>query len=359
MATNMQGTQFVSSLNNPDLVTRAIRDSNSRRVLIGVIVVLIVIGAFGLSLRYLTNFFGGPRPISTSELTHITSADGVQRYWVSVKAGKAYDTGWQEVEESNGNKTVTTSFSVITVGRSILLISQPGDVTPPTDNAATTYSGALVAIPSDVDTQVVSDIRSQAPDVASQMLPFMLDTRDFRTSGYVGLLFAALAILLALWLLFIGLTRIFAPHTHPLWTSLKRFGDPQTVADSIRDDMAMPHTQIGKVRIGSKWIVANGSDQFRATQLEDVVWLYNKVTRRRVNGIPTGKTFEAQIWDRYGKLIGFSGAEAKILAALTAIRSAAPWAIGGYSAELEQAWKKNRAEIITAVDQKRAGTTAG
>ena len=339
---------------NPDVVMRAIRASNRRRILMGVLIVALVVSGFALSLRYLNNFLVGPRQITASEISHITDADSVARYWVTFTAGKAYNTGWQEVETSRGgSETVQSSFSVLVVGRSTLLVKQPGDV-PTTANTGTkTYTGTLVSIPSDVNTKIVNDIKSQAPDVASQMLPFMLDTSDMRVSGYVGLAIAAVSTLVAIVLLIGAITRTFAPHRHPIWKALKRFGDPQAASDAIRDEMALPHTQIGKANVTTHWLVANQGDKFRATRLEDVAWLYHKVTRRR-----TGKAFEGQVWDQYGTLIDFGGKEATVLSALKAIRTAAPWAIAGYNAEIDKLWKKSRSQFLDTVRQNRLGNPA-
>ena len=343
---------------NPDVVMRVIRSANERYIVIGLIVVLLIVGGFFASLRYLQNFFSGPRIISVSELSKITDPDSVARYWVTLTAGKAYNTGWQEVDSSStGSETVNASFSVLVVGRSVLLVKQPGDVSGST-TAAKTYTGTLVAIPSDVNTNIVNDIQKQAPDVASQLLPYMLDTSDMRVSGYVGLLIAILATVFALWLLFNGITRTLAPHNHPIWKSLKRFGDPQAAANMINDEMAMPHTQIGKAHITLHWLISIQGTKLQATRLEDVAWVYHKITRRRVNGIPVGKTFEGQVWDQYGKLIEFGGTEANVVSALQAIRIAAPWAIAGYNAQINALWKKNRAQFLDAVRQNRIGKTA-
>ncbi len=344
---------------NPDVVMQAIRGSNRRRILWGVLIVALVVAGLGLSLRYLTNFFAGPRPITVSELSNIDNADKVERYWVTLTAGKAYNTGWQEVKTSRGGSdTVNASFSVLVVGRSVLLVRQPGDVPASSTTGSKAYTGTLVSVPSDLSTNIVNDIKSQAPEIASQLLPFMLDTSDMRVDGYIGLVIAALATLLALWLLSSGITRTLLPHSHPIWKALNRFGDPQAASDAIRDEMAMPYTQIGKTHVTMHWLVANQAGKFQATRLEDVVWLYHKVTRRRVNGVPAGKTFEGQIWDQYGKLIAFGGTEANVLSALQAIRASAPWAIAGYNAQIETLWKKNRTQFLDSVRQNRLGNSA-
>jgi hypothetical protein len=178
-----------------------------------------------------------------------------------------------------------------------------------------------------------------------------------RDPGYVGLIIAALAVLLALWLFTVGITRSLLPYSHPIWKSLKRFGDPQAAADAINEEMAMPHTQIGKAHVTLHWLVSINGAKLQATRLEDVAWVYHKVTRRRVNGVPVGKTFEGQVWDQYGKLIEFGGTEATVLSALQAIRVSAPWAIAGYNVQIDALWKKNRAQFLDAVRQNRLGKT--
>jgi hypothetical protein len=77
------------------------------------------------------------------------------------------------------------------------------------------------------------------------------------------------------------------------------------------------------------------------------------VTQRRVNGIPAGKSYAAQIWDRHGVCMTVVGSETLVNQALEVACQRAPWLLAGFSTELEKTWKSNRAAMIAAVDQRR------
>jgi hypothetical protein len=91
-----------------------------------------------------------------------------------------------------------------------------------------------------------------------------------------------------------------------------------------------------------------------ATRLEDLAWMYGKVTQHRTNGVPTGKTYSTLFWDRHGKLLTVNGKEQAMQDTLQAVYSHAPWAIVGYKTEIEKAWKSNRQSVLAAVEQRRS-----
>jgi hypothetical protein len=99
--------------------------------------------------------------------------------------------------------------------------------------------------------------------------------------------------------------------------------------------------------------VQASSSSLTATRIEDIVWAYKQVTQHRTNGIPTGKTYNAQFWDRHGVRITVSGKEPVVNQALEAVAQRSPWVLAGFSPELEKTWKQNRAAVIEAVEQRR------
>jgi hypothetical protein len=88
------------------------------------------------------------------------------------------------------------------------------------------------------------------------------------------------------------------------------------------------------------------------------MWLYKKVTQHRTNGIPTGKTYAALIWDRYGTCITFAGKEKVVDQALGDILGRSPGAVAGYSSDIEKMYKANRQGFVAAVEQRRQEAVA-
>src|SRR5262249_6909720 len=146
----------------------------------------------------------------------VDDANGVTNYWVTVKGNDVFDTGWQNYTESDsGTKTVNSSYAGLAVGKHYLLVQIPGQIDEKT--LPQVYTGALKDIPQDVNDQVIADIRQQAPKVAAQFLPVMLDTQDFRRDFIfpVGIFFAT-GIVIALVLIYMGVRRSISPYRHPI-----------------------------------------------------------------------------------------------------------------------------------------------
>src|SRR5262249_58833420 len=123
--------------------------------------------------------------------------------------------------------------------------------------------------------------------------------------------------------------------------ALSRFGPADYVAGQIDAEMQAAHPNVDKLHLTPSWLVQATTTRLDATRLDDVVWAYKKVTRHR-----GGVTYAAQIWDRHGVCISIDGKEAFVNQALEASAGHAPWMLTGYTAEVEQIWKQNRAAVI-------------
>ena len=88
-------------------------------------------------------------------------------------------------------------------------------------------------------------------------------------------------------------------------------------------------------------------------RLEDLAWAYKKVTQHRTNFVPTGKTFEAVLWDRYGNNVEVQLSDADVNALLTLVMERVPWCVGGYDPELLKFWNTDRNGFLAAVDARR------
>jgi hypothetical protein len=78
-----------------------------------------------------------------------------------------------------------------------------------------------------------------------------------------------------------------------------------------------------------------------------------QVTQHRTNGIPTGKTYTALVFNRYGGNISISGKEKFVNEIIQAVLRFAPGTVMGYSDEIVNFWKTNLAGFAKAVDQRR------
>ena len=140
--------------------------------------------------------------------------------------------------------------------------------------------------------------------------------------------------------------------------ALGRFGAPAEVAGQLDAELLAEHRLVGGLHLTPNWLVQASKSSLTALRIEDVVWAYKKVTQHRVNGVPAGKTFAAQIWDRYSICLTVTGSESAVNQALEAACQRAPWLMAGFSPDLEKAWKSNRPALIAAVDQRRRQVVA-
>lgn len=343
-----------------NLVLSAVRRANRTMIIWSAVglVILAVVGA--LTLRYYINMFSGPRAVSASELIQINDPDTEDRYYVSVDGDKALDTGVQMVSRSrrSGTERVTANYVALMLDDRLLVVKTPNELPSDEDQIPTHYEGALVAMPSDIQREVVDDIESQVPELKGRFLPYMLDAGSFSTGGIIGLVVMVPLLLLCVFGIVRASQRTSDPSKHPFVSRLKRFGDPSVVSSEIESEMQAAHPQLGDVHVTRSWMVLAGKSQFQAMRLSDMVWMYKQVTQRRVNGIPAGKTYAVHLFDSHGTKIEIPGKEEAVDQVIRQVFAVAPWVLTGYNAEIEKAWNKDRASLIAAVAQRRQQVAA-
>jgi hypothetical protein len=335
-------------------VHATIRRSNRNLLILCVAGIMLLAGLAALNTRYLYNFFVGPTPIDRQTLLATDDPRTLQRYWVTVSGDDVADTGFQQVrrDTKTGSESVTAAYMALVLDDRILIVKAQDD------QSVTTFTGSLEPLPSDVRTRIIADAEREAPALRGAFLPYMLNTNSFRNGGYVALGLGILLFGLCIFGLVRAIRRVSNPSAHPIMRALGRFGPIDYVVGELDAELLAQHRQVDRLHLTQNWLVQASRSSLAATRLEDVVWAYKKVTQHRTNGVPTGKTYAAQFWDRHGVCITVTGREAVVNQALEAAYQHAPWLLTGFSPDLEQAWKSNRAAMIAAVDQRRQQVAA-
>jgi hypothetical protein len=331
-------------------VASMIRRLNLRTAFLSLAGFVIVAIALVVSGRYLYNMFLGPFSIERAELLSLEKADGLFQYYVKVAGDDHADTGFTYVTTSDSGKETTEHYyhALFVDDRFLLVRTKKVEIT-------NEEVGALVNMPTEVQKEVIAELEKDIPELNGAFLPVMLDAMDFHTSGYIGLaaLFV-LAVISGIGLL-VAIIRFANPQAHPALKSLARYGMIETVVNQIDMEMAQPHEQVGKkVHFTRNWFVST-VNSLAAAPYRDILWCYKHITQHRTNGIPTGKTFAAYVYDRYGKNLVIAGRENDVNGILQGIAQHAPGVVAGYSDELANLYKKDRAGFASAVDQKRQG----
>ena len=324
-----------------------IRRTNRELLVTNLVVFIGCALLFALPSRYWRNFFAGPKQMTHEQLAGITDPDHTPRHFITIPGGKAERIG-RETTTSRGSTRTSAEFYVLHTDSGDLLIKN-------SPSAATdSFTGYIESVPSDVRDKVLSGYVHAHPITGGKVLPMMLDTTGFRGTGYVGLVFLVPLVLLASWNIMKAVRRMLDSSNHPIVRQLARFGDTADVSRSIDAEANSPAvTRVGTVTITQSWILQPSAFNLEVRKLDDLVWLYRRVTQHRTNGVPTGKTHAANICDREGKTLSVQLKEQQVMELLERLNQRVPWAIAGFDQQLEKAWQKDRPSVIAQVDQRR------
>jgi hypothetical protein len=307
--------------------------------------------------RYLYNCAVGPLPLTQEELFRVSDPTNMARYFVAISGLQPLETGLQDIEKTEGKTTkVKAEYFAAPIQGKFLFIRSP-EARPTSD-----YRGALLPVPATVQSwfqKNLLDKRSQ--QFRDVFLPYLVDTNDFRREAYIALAICIPLGLLGAYNIKKALTRMSNIQTSPLYRWLCRYDQsPVAVAQMIDEDLKVTGNthSAGSVQITSSWLLNKRFFHLDVMHLNEIVWIYQKVTQHSYNFIPTGKSYEVVVSDNSGRTLEVNfgrgkKASEKAVALLQVIGSRIPWVVAGYSDELKQEYTKNRPQFVTAVDERR------
>jgi hypothetical protein len=331
-----QDWHVTRSLIQNTFIEREMQRTN-RNLLITSLIILLCIGAyFTFEWRYYYNFFHGPLKMSAETLDHLTDPGKLDRYYVTLTGEREIDTGFTEVETGSGSETLKAKFVAIDLGQHHLIVKKsPGETGPE-------YTGQLIEMPADVKAQIIDPVMQKDPEYAHELHPFMLDTTGFRHDGYWGLGISIPFLLIALWILRLLVRRTTSPETHPVLRALAHHGPIVDVVQKIDADIKSGFERFMQLKITREWILYSDNYSLKAMRLDEVVWLYKKITRQRVNFIPTAKIHSLVLTDRYATSIeSLGGKEKKLDAFIQTLVPRLPNAVIGFHEDLQKLQQKN------------------
>jgi len=336
---------------------RQIRRANRNLLLFNL---LLIVGLGGYAMaewRYFYNFFAGPVEASAESLDGIQRPDEQLRYFVRVRGEKSLDTGMQEIKEETRNgvhsKSVEAKYSILFLGKRLLIVKRnPGD-------NGTTLQGAIGELPSDVRADILDPLVKQYPNATEAFLPVMLDATSFRSDGYIALVICIPLTLLAVWNITKVIRRRAAPAVHPIVQSVSRYGPLFDTVHQFDFELRGSTVKFGKATVTTSWVFLPSAFGLAVCHIPDLVWAYKKVTTRRRNSQVTGTTYDVIMYDRYAASLQMRADQKKTDQMLNVLLERAPWAIFGYSDELDKTRRKNWDRLVGAVDAKRSGVSIG
>lgn len=327
---------------------KAIKRASRNCTLVGAIGLSIVILLFWVERHYFHNFFHGPVPVEQTQLLSNQNPDKSHQSFVTIQVDKTIDTSF---EETSTDYFITTHhpFLAAKIGDRLLLVKASKN------SLVTQFSGEITSIPSDVQNQVLAVLQQKYPALNGRFLPIMLDATSYRANGYLGIAAGALFGLGLLWCLWKGLRWSARPETHPVWQKLSTYGSPQQIGMQLDAELQGEGGGeiFGNAHVTTNWLVCSSAYEVHVMRMADVVWAYPQVVKHYHSGIPTGKSHFVKVFDRQGALMTISVKKTVGPNLLLALQRRLPWAIYGFSADLEQMWKKQRPQFLLKVDEQK------
>ncbi len=349
-----------------DWVITEIKRANRNLLLVNMGLLLLVAALVAGNWRYCANFVTGCRAIDSEHLATVQSPDQLFHNFVTVSGTKAVNTGYRDVErkvdKASGrviSSEVKDEYLLLKIGDKALLVKAP----PGADG--TNFSGELEPTTERVTIDLLVPLRKSNPEVAGMVLPFTLNAADYRSSGWVGLAFGLPVFALACWNVLKFLRRRAEPRIAPLWRQLSSYGNVQQLSMQINTELQGPTLQFGDVRLTQSWLLKKGTFSTWISPVNDLVWVYKKVTKHSVNFIPTGKTYGLILVGGHRQRLEASMREKHVDGLLGELTKRVPWCVFGFSPQLDTLWKKDPTAIIGEVATRRqqrmnpAAATAG
>jgi|SRR5271166_6347922 len=330
-------------------ISRMCRSRARRRALAWVLPFLSGILFIYFNARYVRNFVGGPYPLQPSALAQIKDTETTPYYFVSVVGEKVLDTGIQEITTTTRNgvkegSRVSSGYYALEMGDHFLIVKS---ATKPSEKIA----GELIPFTANLSSELFSGADGQK--LQQLCYPFCLETEGFRYAGYWAIGLA--------WLFFGLFWKFGRPawmqsrdiSEHPVVKRVEQWGDPIGVSVDVEQELnnSVLYKSNG-ILITNKYVVRKRFFSFNILRFDDLLWAYKKVTQRYTYFIPTGKSFTANLIF-YGGGEGFSGNERRVDEVLALASSKAPWAILGYSAEINDLFSKRTNDFCQAVEARR------
>lgn len=311
-------------------------------LILNILLLVAIIGAFLFSFRYFYNFVLGPFPIDRGELLAVEDPEKQFRYFVKVVGDEGVQTGAVRKKGSQ----VKESYNLIVINDRLLLVESSE-----TDYYGKEATGALVPVPGEVRMNIVDPVVAKNRALRGQFLPFMLDATSFRMPGFIGILVGLPLLLLASWNIWRAVDWLTDSRKHPLTKALAQFGDPREVGRAIDAEHRLPEVlRIGKVTLTRSWMLREVSFNLTVGRLDDLIWAYKKITKHSTNFIPTGKTFAVVICSRsWSGPLEIDLNEKQCEDLLNFFTQRVPWALYGFDYTLDAEMNSNPMGVFNAV----------
>jgi hypothetical protein len=313
-----------------------------KRQLAVVMILLAALIAFSAwNYQYLSSFLLGPQTLSASQAESIHNLKSLKDVFVRISAPRAVDTGIQHITKNNSSpEGYVDSIYVLLPLQNDLLLARVDQNAPL--NAAVNYAGRLRDMDSKLQAQI-APLQRMNPNLPP-LLPFYLDTEDYRFEGYCWLVIGIAVLCFCIYGLWRYLQYSADLARHPFARKLARYGPLEASVQQIDSGMAGAHTEIKRrfafVDMTQHWLIGGNAFNAIPMRLDSIAWVYRKVVKRRVYFvIPAGKQFSVIVYDRTGQRLTVLLDEAKTAQVIHELTIFAPGVFTGYDKRLAKLWR--------------------
>lgn len=330
-------------------IAKRIRSVSFRRVFVWTLVLLGGVLLATSDRRYITNFLGGPYNLTPADLDSIRDVEVTPRYYVHVAGDKVLDTGLRQytVHTENGVETsrkLSGAYHAIMIGHRFLVVRTAGGESPVAE-------GKLVPVSDELERQLFDTKEMQS--LRNNFYSFYMETDSFRQPGYIVIAIGIVFLLIFAWQAVPAWRAWREPQRHPLAKRIATWGDPMGIAVAAEQEWEHPLLRPGGGwRFGKQYLIKSSFFSFHVLRFRDVLWSYKKITKRSVNFIPVGKSYEA-IVNCYGGTATIPGNEKRVHEILGFVQQQAPWSILGWSQQLADTFRKHVNDFAQGVEQRR------
>jgi hypothetical protein len=330
-------------------ILRTVRTTSRRRFIAWTVALAVVCGLVAANRRYVENFLGGPHDMGQADLDAIRDVSTAEKYYARVRGSEAIDTGIHQVtvRTQNGVETgrsITGAYFALVVGDRLLVCRS-------SSGAGTTFEGELAPMPAELDQQIFDS--AEMRELRPRFYPFYLTDESFRYPGYWAL--AGLAVFGILLVKFGGSAwkHLQDPSSHPVVQRVATWGDPIGVAVTAEREARAPRLKGGGGwLLTDRFLIQKTFFTFELLRLDDLLWAYKKVTKHSVNFIPTGKTYDAVLSCKGGSAT-VQGSEKAVDEMLAFAAEHTPWAVFGFSKEIEGHFLNDATAFCAAVESRK------
>ncbi len=332
-------------------------ERTARRKSIGTIVLFLVVTGivawiYAENGAYVKVFFKGPPPATAADLNmaehEVNGEELIATPYVTITGDKVLNTGVQEVTTYEGViKNVSAGYYALEVGNRVLIVKS--GKTP-----STTVGGALGPMPLDLKSDLFPPGTDPSDEAA--FYPLLLDT-NYREGGYAGAFWALLAEALFGFFAWHAWRRLSGRIEYPCILRARAWGDLAVISAEVERELEMAvKAKGGGWTLTQNYAVKSIRFSFDLYRLDNLVWVYKKATKHRVNFIiPAGTTYTAQLNFSDGQA-EITGKQKKVDELLGLASERAPWAVKGFTDDLATFWKSSRPEFVAEVMKRKSGT---